>query len=94
MFRLKVFCLLLFVMLAFTGCRITINTASDTPSAALYIPPTDVSDSTQPSSFCSDVSSTTDICIDVPDITTNASSINAAVVMDALNILVYDKEKQ
>ena len=94
MFRLKVFCLLLFVMLAFTGCRITINTASDTPSVSLYIPPTDVSGSMQSSSFRSDVSSTTDICIDVPDITTNASSINAAVVMDAPNILVYDKEKQ
>lgn len=67
MFRLKVFCLLLFVMLAFTGCSITINTASDTPSASLYVSPTDVSDSTQPlspmqpSSFRSDVPSTAPI---------------------------------
>lgn len=61
MFRSKVFCLLLFVMLAFTGCSITINTASDTPSASLYVPPTDVSDSTQPSSFRSDVPSTAPI---------------------------------
>ena len=61
MFRLKVFCLLLFVMLAFTGCSITINTVPDTTSASLYIPPTDVSDSTQPSSFRSDVPSTAPI---------------------------------
>ena len=61
MFRLKVFCLLLFVMLAFTGCSITINTASDTTSSSLYVPPTDVSDSTQPSSFRSYVPSTAPI---------------------------------
>lgn len=61
MFRLKVFCLLLFVMLAFTGCSITINTASDTTSASLYVPPTDVSASTQPSSFRSYVPSTAPI---------------------------------
>ena len=48
-------------MLAFTGCSITINTASDTTSASLYVPPTDVSDSTQPSSFRSDVPSTAPI---------------------------------
>ena len=48
-------------MLAFTGCSITINTASDTPSASLYVPPTDVSDSTQPLSFRSDVPSTAPI---------------------------------
>ena len=61
MFRLKVFCLLLFVMLAFTGCSVTINTASDTTSSSLYVPPTDVSDSTQPSSFRSYVPSTAPI---------------------------------
>ena len=61
MFRLKVFCLLLFVMLAFTGCSVTINTASDTTSSSLYVSPTDVSDSTQPSSFHSYVPSTAPI---------------------------------
>ena len=61
MFRLKVFCLLLFVMLAFTGCSITINTVPDTTSASLYIPPTDVSESTKPSLFRSDVPSTAPI---------------------------------
>ena len=48
-------------MLAFTGCSITISTASDTTSASLYVPPTDVSDSTQPSSFRSYVPSTAPI---------------------------------